>query len=735
MLGFNQRLILILLWCMTLMGVLPAYAHAEEPVPVNIEADEMSHDERTKLVTARGHVEVVQGKQVLNADELTYNIGTDKIMARGHVTLLDNDGNKHQAEEMAITSDLKEGLAKKILTMTTDGATFTAESAVRQGGNKTTMKNASYTPCKVCEETGRPLWQIKADKVVHNQAEKSVDYKNARLEMFGVPMIYSPILSHPDPSVTRKSGFLRPDYGYSSDIGTHVEMGYYFGDIAPDMDATLWVRPTTLAGTLVQGEWRQRFEKGRLQLNPSFVKSDRHEEDGRVEEDRWRGSIFGQGLYEVNDLWRAGFNLERASDKEYLRLYNLERTNVLESEVYAERFENRDYTRVSAMNFQDIRLGLRPEQPDVMPQIEHRMYGAPQGLLGGRWTIGAGALGLQRNGEDQDVQRVSFDAGWERRDVANNGIVVKSSVVARTDGFMAQDKDAATLTPNGDKYANAFRAVATADVTVSYPMVKRMSDALISVEPVAGITATPQINNTENRISNEDSIDVQLDDLNLFSDNRFPGIDRIEDGVRANYGLRMGVHGDNGRYVKGFLGQSYRFSDEAALPVGSGLEENVSDIVGSLSVGLSRYINADYRFQIDTEQFKPMRHELMGRGGNDTFSANIGYIFLSPVAGTGFTETREQILLGGEYHMNDRWWLNALTLTDLGEEPGLRRAVVGLNYRDECFNMTLQGARNLATEASGESGTTVLMRIGFKNIGEFTTPRIQFDQQPGAFNN
>lgn len=719
-----KQKILIALWaasfCLT-----PALLHAAEPSPVNIEADEMSYDERTKVVMARGHVEVIQGVQVLTADELTYNATTDKVMARGHVKLVDSMGNVHTAEEMSVTSDLREGLIKKITTMTKDGARFTAASAKRQAGNRTTMKDASYTPCKVCEETGRPLWQIKADKVVHNQAEKSVDYKNARLEMFGMPLFYSPVLSHPDPTVTRKSGFLRPDYGYASDIGTNIQMGYYFGDIAPETDASLFIRPTSKAGTLVQGEWRQRFEKGRLQFNPSVVKSDRHEEDGRIEEDRWRGSFFGTGLYDVNDLWRTGFTLERASDKEYMRLYDISKENVLESEVYAERFENRDYTRISAMNFQDVRLGTRPEQPDIIPQIEHRMYGASKGLLGGRWTAGAGLLSLQRDDNGQDVQRLSLDGGWERRDIANNGVVVKSSVNVQTDGYMAQDKAGTTLPPGSGRYANAFRAVATADVTASYPMLKRLSNALVSVEPMVGVTGTPQVNNNETRIANEDSIDVQLDDLNLFSDNRFPGIDRIEDGVRVNYGMRMGYYGDSGRFVKGFLGQSYRFNDDAALPAGSGLEDNMADIVGALSVGLSRYVNADYRFQIDMDHFRPARHELIGRGGNKTFNVNVGYIYLAPVAGTGFTETREQILLGGDYHLNEQWWVNSAVLTDLGEEPGLRRAALGLNYTDECFSYSLQGQRNLATEASGDSGTSLMMRIGFKNIGEFATPDIQ----------
>ena len=61
----------------------------------------------------------------------------------------------------------------------------------------------------------------------------------------------------------------------------------------------------------------------------------------------------------------------------------------------------------------------------------------------------------------------------------------------------------------------------------------------------------------------------------------------------------------------------------------------------------------------------------------------------------------------------------------MGEEPGLRKASLSLNYSDECFSFTAEGVRNLLNDDSGDSGTVLLMRVGFKNIGEFSAPNIQ----------
>src|SRR5262249_30022343 len=123
--------------------------------------------------------------------------------------------------------------------------------------------------------------------------------------------------------------------------------------------------------------------------------------------------------------------------------------------------------------------------------------------------------------------------------------------------------------------------------------------------------------------------------------------------------------------------------------------------------------------------FTIRRHELQAVVGNDVISADTRYIYINDIAGTGFTEPRQQVEFGGRYHFKTHWWVTADTLTDMGEEPGLRKASASLNYADECFTFTAEGVRNLLNDDSGDAGTVLLMRVGFKNIGEFSAPNIQ----------
>ncbi|MCK5556141.1 MAG: LPS-assembly protein LptD, partial [Alphaproteobacteria bacterium] len=474
-------------------------------LPVNFTAKALSHDDVKQTVTAAGDVELVQGEQILRADRMVYHLDEDRVEAIGNVSLLDERGDVHFAEALELRNNMKDGFVRELLSLLSDGSRFTASEARRENdGKRTVMIDATYTVCRVCEADPNPLWQIKADKVVHDADIKKVNYKNARLEFLGVPIAYSPIFSHPDPTLKRKSGFLRPEYGWTTELGTHIKGGYYY-DIAPSRDMTLQIEQTTLAGTLIEGEWRERFKNGKLQINVSTVNSDRKEEDGRIETNRQRGHIFAEGSFDLNNLWRSGVSFSRSTDKEYLRLYDISDENVLSSQIYAERFSGRDYSRISAFGFQDVRLGVRPDQPYIFPMMEHTMIGEPNSLLGGRGQIGASALGLIRDGDNQDVQRASVTAEWERRDVHSSGITTVATLDGRGDIYIVQNSDAADIDPSLDSNPETVRGIATASVISSYPMVRPLRQSQIIIEPSVGVSVSPMVNDKNDFIPNEDS--------------------------------------------------------------------------------------------------------------------------------------------------------------------------------------------------------------------------------------
>src|SRR5690606_18456845 len=307
------------------VAVSPMMAYAVSPEvnsPVNLSAKTLVHNNNTQQILADGAVEMVQGDRILRADRIVFDLHEDLAYAMGNVVLLDKNGDVYFAEEMELKGDLREGFVKGLRAMLSDGSNFRAEKAERTDSRKISMENAFYTPCKLCTDKPDkdPLWQIRADKVVYDEAEQDISYRNARLEILGLPIMYTPIFSHPDPRQKQKSGFLRPKIGWTSDLGVFVRGSYYWG-LARNKDATFSVQPTSLNGVLTEAQYRQHFHNGFIELNTGLaVNSDRIEESGIVEPGKERAHIFANGRFDHSRTWRSGFDLNRTSDKGYLRL-------------------------------------------------------------------------------------------------------------------------------------------------------------------------------------------------------------------------------------------------------------------------------------------------------------------------------------------------------------------------------------------------------------------------------
>ncbi len=709
--------------------------------PVHFKADSLTHDDASQTVTAIGHVELVQGRQILRADKMVYYLAEDKVTAIGNVSLLDAKGDVHFMQYVELHDHLKEGFIQGLLSLLADGSRFTAAEAKREdGGTKIVMTDATYTACKVCENNPHPLWVIRASQITDNTKTKMVYYKNARLDFEGVPIFWSPIFSHPDPTEKQKSGFLRPQYGWSNDVGTHMQVGYYYA-ISKDKDLTLAVEPTSLAGTVYKGQYRERFSNGELSIDANTVNSNRSDVDGTIVPNRQRASIFAKGRFDLNSEWRTGFDLQRASDQQYLNFYDLYNGNyqpregvrnsgVLTSDVYAERFAGRDYTLISAMGFQDLRLNTGTTQPDILPMVESDMLGAPDALWGGRWSLKSEALVLRQNANMQNEQTGSVDLGWQRHGTSADGFSNTVSLDGRTDMYAVQNL--ATALPGQNNNPNTLRGMATASFVSSYPLVRELAHAQAVIAPEVAINLSPDLpSSSYAAIPNINSVDVQLDADNLFQTNRYPGLDREEDGGRVNYGLRGGLYGDDGRYGKAFLGESYRLYGNSVYPYGSGLANNRSDVVGQIQLGLSKYFFADYRVLLDGSSFAARRHEIQASGGDKRFRFNVRYFFLKPVVGLApanyqpgvgadFTDTRQQIEIDQTYNITKTWKFHTAGLYDMGNQPGLRNASAGIDYTDECFTFGLEGSRNIATVASGISDSRIMLEIGFKGLGEFS---------------
>ncbi|MEM6781856.1 MAG: LPS assembly protein LptD, partial [Pseudomonadota bacterium] len=494
---FRQFLLLtLILFCG--LGTTSVFAQStveglDENAPVDLTADTLENDENNQIVTAIGNVELVQAGRILKADRVFYNLGTDTVYAQGNVVLNEPTGETYFADEVELTDEMKDGFATGIRGLLTDGARFSARQGQRVGGTKLIMDDAVYTACEPCKEKPDkpPVWQLAASEVTHDEEDQRIIYRDARLEMFGVPVLYTPYFSHPDGSVNQKSGFLTPSFGFDSELGANYTQEYYWA-IDESKDATIGAMVATDVNPLVLGEYRQRFENASLSIGGGITYSDRFDTSSGITEsvnEEVRGHVDVEALWNINNKWRAGIDSEWASDDQYMRQYNISSEDILENRIYAERFSGRNYANIQTIAFQDIRTSDRQDdQPGILPEIQASFIGEPSETLGGRWHADLSALSLVREGNDQDLGRASGELGWERRLISDTGLVTKLHASGRADVYYVSDRDIADLDAARSNESKALRGFAQGHIETSYPLVSRFENVQAIIEPVAAIT-------------------------------------------------------------------------------------------------------------------------------------------------------------------------------------------------------------------------------------------------------
>ena len=73
--------------------------------------------------------------------------------------------------------------------------------------------------------------------MTHNKKKKTIYYDNAVIKIYDLPIFYLPKLSHPDPSVDRRSGFLPPSFSDTKNLGASLEVPYFW-NLDKDKDFT-----------------------------------------------------------------------------------------------------------------------------------------------------------------------------------------------------------------------------------------------------------------------------------------------------------------------------------------------------------------------------------------------------------------------------------------------------------------------------------------------------------------
>lgn len=703
----------------------------EDDQEIEFSADKLNYDFENDIVSAQGNVILDRQGYKLQADNVVWNRNTGIVTASGNVKSVSPEGDTAYGDSIELTDSLRDGIVENLLLVLDDGSRLAARRGERFADGALSLDNAAYTACAVTTDDGcpkNPSWQIKAVKVRYDPVKKRINYEGARIEIFGLPVIPLPGLSHPVSNENR-SGILVPDVKFSAANGASLTIPYYF-NIAPNEDATVKAHVFSDVVPMISGTYRYLDEKGALQLTGYATSSSRISTGNsgplpNAQRD-FRGYFHTSGRFRPSDKWTISQSARLVSDRTFLRRYDISDDDSLRSTINAERVSSSSYLSIAGWAFQTLR-GNDPQNrvPIVLPVIDYRKRFADP-VMGGRAQIQVNSLAIERTA-GQDTQRAFASARWDLRKLTSSGQEITFTGFARGDVYHSDDNalnETAIYRGNGGWQT---RAIATAAVDVKWPLIGAAFGGTQTITPRFQLVATPGLANLS--LPNEDARAVDLEDSNLFALNRFPGYDRYEDNVRATYGIEWQLDRPDWS-INTIVGQSYRLANNSNIvPEGTGLSDRFSDIVGRTNVRFKDIVKFTHRYRLDKDNLAIRRNEVDATVGSKNTYAQVGYLRLNRNIGPQLEDLRdrEEIRVGGRYQIDEYWSVFGsaiIDLTDRREDPisvadgyDPVRHRLGVAYDDGCLSMGVTWRYDYEDTGDARRGSTFLFRLALRNLG------------------
>jgi len=228
------------------------------------------------------------------------------------------------------------------------------------------------------------------------------------------------------------------------------------------------------------------------------------------------------------------------------------------------------------------------------------------------------------------------------------------------------------------------------------------------------------------RYPNEDSLAFEFSDANLFSLNRFNGIDRLEGGVRAAVGLR-GSWLLGPMSLDGMFGQSYRSENTNIFPVGSGLNGTVSDYVGRISLHPAPWLDLTYRTRLDKDNLALRMADVLGSVGDPNLRFTLGYLYTNtdpftqydqaPPLPSAYYVPRNEITIGVATKY-DQWRFSGYARRDI-QTNQMVSVGADLAYENECFIFDARFSQRYTSFNGDNGGSYLLLSVTFKTVGQF----------------
>ncbi len=646
--------------------------------------------EKDQIANFSGGVTLIDKSQTIKADQLAFDRLLMKFNAQGNIHYQNQNIDILASELNASKKDKKSTMLNAAYQLYGTPGHGSANELQISSEEGLSLLDSTFTTC-VGDE---PDWQIKASEIKISADGSEGEAYHAQIRLFDTPVLYLPYFTFPV-SKKRKSGFLYPKIGSSSNSGIEIETPYYW-NIAPAMDATITPHYMSKRGMQLKTEFRYLSELQTGSVNLEYLNKDNEIKSNN--DPRYLARFQHIGTF--SDNFRAYIDYTTISDDNYLvdigsKEYNSNDAylyQIGELSYFGEQWQ-------TTMKLQDFEvLGNHQASYKTLPHIEVSAY-EPFNLfseqsLSGQFEFYSELSSFQAEAKDQvNANRYHVEAGLNFP--ISTPAWFLNSEIKLMHTYYQQDniQVGSELSETVNRTLPKIRF--HGGINFDRKMSLFANGYTQTFEPQIQYLYIPEKDQTT--IGLYDTTNLQDDFNGLFRDRSYSGLDRIAGANQYTWGVTSRILDQSNLEVfRLSLGRIQYLSTNSTIDE---LLDNSDNNVGSQqsSVAANLFYRLNHKWQISSdiqyntiENFTNKSQAAINYQIDKYNSVQLNHRYTRNVSGSSL----EQMSLLANVAINRNWAFVGRLTQDLKEKRSLE-SYAGLQYESCCWAVRLAYHRHI----------------------------------------
>ena len=596
-----------------------------------LESDDVSYLIDKKILSSNNNTSIIDNNEQTYIELKKFSFSIDDKLLKGERVLVNLGYNLPQNDKLFFESgifdfqkssfvakDIQINLRKNIFDNLKNDPRLKGVSAQSEN-NITKVKKGVFTSCD--DNNDCPPWVVTASEITHDKNKKQLIYDDALIKIYNIPVFYFPKFFHPDPTVKRQSGVLKPNLNNSNVLGSSFNLPYYHV-ISQNKDFTF--RPTIFDSDIrmFQNEFRIQNKNSSAIVDFAYVDGYQSSLSNKKNSLSHIFAKFDADLawenFTQSDLF---ISLKKVSNDTYLKIFD---GNIFKNKTTPQDYDvlnseakliinNDDFNFVTGFqSFEDLNLSKSDRYQFILPyyNFDKQLFNDYKNGTINFSSIGSNDLNNTNNLRTKIINNFNFQS----LDIlTNNGLKNEYNFYL---------KNLNTIGKNDSLYKSSpqMELMGIVEFNTSLPMINQKKENLSYLTPKASIRFNP--GDMKDYSSSERSIGID----GIFDINRLAIDDSFEEGKSLTLGLeyKKTKLNDINRFFEAKFATVFRDKNEKFIPKSSGLSSKETNIFGSISSNLTDFANISYDFIMDnnfnTLKYNSLNTSLVYKNLNTTFN-------------------------------------------------------------------------------------------------------------------